>query len=438
MTDASDDGASESTAGSEGTDEVQPAAPTPHRGALVAIVAVFGIIVATVGAWGLGIGPFGKNDSGVQSSSPSSKPNPFVTTPNGSGSDTSPGSTPSSSGSASSSGGAGPARAVLAVDPSVVGRPFNASMKGIGLGNWTFTKGWDKPFIGEVAGLSQAVKALDPGIIRYAGGLWANSVGFDRARTQLTAYTEWSKNGNTYYFSYGTDELASLDAFAKSVNAKVMIQVNISANDPAMWADLVRYAQERGLTSLRYYEFGNELDLETSKKQATAIDPQEYGRRLAAYQKAMLAVDPTIKLVGGVSATATDVIRNNYSSGGGNASAFMTNALSAARAAGRDLDSVSYHWYQTDSSSNDAADVLQWSFDIPENDKDYWKSAYSRSWSGIVAPWVATKALKDFPKVHQGVSELGCPRPAGEHGRRLGRPMGHLRGQERGLCADLA
>lgn len=386
-------------------DEAVPApAAARRRGLAVALIALAAVVLVTASAWGLALGPFGDDGTTASdASSPSNKPNPFVTSPGGTGS-------PASTGSSTDTSTSGPAsagRAVLTVDPSVAGPPFNTAMKGIALGNWTFTKNWNKPFIGEVVGLSQAVRAIDPGIIRYAGGLWANSVGFDRNSTQLTAYTEWTKNGNTYYFSYGTDELASLDAFAKSVNAEVMIQVNISSDDPAMWADLVRYAKERNLTSLRYYEFGNELDLETAKKEGTALEPKEYARRVVAYQAAMLAADPTIKLVGGVPATASDVIRNNWTTGGTDVSAYITSALAATRSAGRDLDFVSYHWYQTDSGSGGAEDVLQWSFDIPKDDKDFWKSAYSRSWSGLVAPWVATKALKDFPQVRQGISELG-------------------------------
>jgi hypothetical protein len=32
-------------------------------------------------------------------------------------------------------------------------RPFDKKMKGIGLANWTFTKNWGTPFVGDVQGL---------------------------------------------------------------------------------------------------------------------------------------------------------------------------------------------------------------------------------------------------------------------------------------------
>jgi hypothetical protein len=88
-------------------------------------------------------------------------------------------------------------------------------------------------------------------------------------------------------------------------------------------------------------------------------------------------------------------------------SAYITTALAAARTAGRDLDSVSYHWYQSDSGSTGANDVVQWGFGIPATSDDFWKMSYGRAWSGLVAPWVANRALADFPKVRQGISELG-------------------------------
>ena len=139
----------------------------------------------------------------------------------------------------------------LTVNASTVVNNFDTKMKGIGLANWNFTKtGWGKPYVGQVQGLPQALTAIDPGIIRYAGGLWSNYVGFDRTKQQVTPHNDWVQNGNTYSFSYGTDELASLDTFAKSLNSDVMIQVNVSQNDPAMWADLVRYAQEKRLYEL--------------------------------------------------------------------------------------------------------------------------------------------------------------------------------------------
>lgn len=299
-----------------------------------------------------------------------------------------------------------PANQVLGVNAGSVIRPFDKKIKGISLANWTFGRNWGKPFVGQVQGLRQAVQAIDPGIIRYAGGLWANYVGFDRNRTQLTPYTEWSSGGQTYYFNYGTDELADLDAFAKSVNADVMIQVNVSNNNPAMWADLVRYAQERGFTSFKYYELGNELDLEVFNGNSSGISSQVYAQRVAAYQTAMLAVNPGIKIVGGVPAAATDVFRTSFQGGGNQISQYITLGLPASRTAGRDWDAASIHWYQT-SDSVSPEDVFHWSWNIPPSSQDWWRVSYSRDWSGKVGPWIRSNVLNNYPSTQLGISELG-------------------------------
>ncbi len=295
----------------------------------------------------------------------------------------------------------------LTVDASQSVASFDRRIKGIGLANWTFQKSWGKPYVGDVQGLPQLVKAIDPGLIRYAGGLWANYVGFDNtSAAQHAPQTGWVKNGQTYYYSYGMDELKSVDAFAKSVNADVMIQVNISNNDPQMWADLATFVKNTGLTSIKYYEFGNELDLETANNGADALTPAVYGTRLAAYQKALLAVDPSLNIVGGVSAAATDIVRANYSSGGNSPSQYMTQALSAARGAGKDLNTASFHWYEGGGTTT-ITDILNWTFSESTNSTEWWREAYARDWSGSVGPWLKATALSSYPTTQLGVSELG-------------------------------
>jgi hypothetical protein len=296
---------------------------------------------------------------------------------------------------------------VLSVNAAQAVAPFNKKMKGIGLANWTFTKNWGKPFVGQVQPLPQAISVLDPGLIRYAGGLWANWVGFDRNKVQATPHDPWTFNGKTYYFNYGTDELASLDSFAKSVNAQVMIQVNVSNDDPSMWADMVRYAKEQGYTSLTSYEFANELDLATFTNADTKVDPDTYATRVAAYQTAMLAADPTITFVGGVPATASDIMRQGYNGGGNVVSTYITKSLASAKAAGHPLQNISYHWYQNDGNSTNIADVLTWSNNTDPSKSDFWGQSYSREWSQSAPKWIDSTTLNTYPNTQQGISELG-------------------------------
>jgi hypothetical protein len=297
------------------------------------------------------------------------------------------------------------ANSALQVNAGTVVNSFDKKIKGFGFANWNF--GWGRPYLGNIPKLNQAITAIDPGIIRYAGGLWANYVGFDRNRSQQALYSDWTYNGKTYSFNYGTNELKSLDTFAKSINADVMIQVNISNNEPSMWADLVRWAKEQGLTSFKYYELGNELDLEsTYGNNSAGMTPTEYGTRLRAYQQAMLAVDPNINIVGGVPAAASDIMRNFYASGGNQVSQYITQGASAARAAGRDLSVASFHWYQGgDTMSTD--DVFFWSWGYPATSGDWWRNSYSREWSGLVTPWIRNAGLSGYPNTQLGISELG-------------------------------
>jgi hypothetical protein len=183
-----------------------------------------------------------------------------------------------------------------------------------------------------------------------------------------------------------------------------MIQVNVSNNDPAMWADLVRYAKEQNLTSIKYYEFANELDLETFTNGADKIDPATYASRIVAYQQAMLAVDPTVQFVGGVSAEATDTMRAAYSCCGNQVSQYISQATTASHNAGKDLYSVSYHWYQNAAS---LLDVQTWSYGIASSSTDWWRNEYSRQWSELATSWVRSQALTASAATKVGISELG-------------------------------
>lgn len=300
----------------------------------------------------------------------------------------------------------------LGVSAGINVRPFEKSMKGMALANWTFIRSWGKPYINTIQNLKQAVQAIEPGLIRYGGGLWVNWMAFDRNRAENTAYTDMTINGRPYGHAYGTNELRDLDAFAKSVNADVMIQVNLSQNDPAMWADLVRYAQENNMTSFKYYELSNELDLETALGESTAITPDEYARRAATYQQAMLAVNPNIQIVGGVPASASDIVRTNWNccDGSGNqVSQYITRGLAAARNAGKDWNAASIHWYQG-GDDPDVTSMFRWDWRPevnPTTSQNWWRNSYARVWSEGVGPWVRSNALGQYPTTKLGMSELG-------------------------------
>jgi hypothetical protein len=283
----------------------------------------------------------------------------------------------------------------LSVNANTVVNPFSNKMLGVGMVNWEHS--WGRPFPNAVPGLAQAFEEAHVGVIRYAGGLWANDVGWDRVN-QRTPYTTWTKNGNTYYFHYGTNEIDALSSFAKTVGSDVMIQVNIVNNDPAMWADMVRYTNIEHNYNFKYWEMGNELDYATDKN----VSPDTYATRIKAYIDAMKDVDPTIQIVGGVPASAHDAIRNNYSDSIIDLNQFLTKTAAVTSSKGRTIDALSYHWYQQCNASN-ISDLLIWQFSgTPTNS---WRNQYSRIWSEIAPSRVQNEIIKtrSWP---QGITEL--------------------------------
>jgi hypothetical protein len=284
---------------------------------------------------------------------------------------------------------------------------FNNKMLGVALTNWEFS--WGKDFAGAVPGLDVIYKSAHVGLIRYAGGLWANWAGWERTK-QKTPYTEWKptntnfyidfqnkvNTNNTYYFQYGTDEIDSLAQLAQKSGADVMIQVNISQNDPYMWADMVHYTNIEHQYNFKYWELGNEIDLECNQGNTTCMDADTYKTRAAAYIAAMKAVDPSIHIVGGASASGDDIVANNW---------VDTPDLSRYLYAGRDagVDDLSYHWY-SDCNSSDYTNMFAWSW---TSSNTAWKNIYSRSWSQIIPNRVQNEIINPSGKsMQQGISEL--------------------------------
>lgn len=288
---------------------------------------------------------------------------------------------------------------------------FSTEMLGVAMANWEHS--WGKPFPGEVPGLAQAYKAAHIGLIRYAGGLWANSVGWERL-PQRTPYTAWTPARDNYhqdfkdsvdvneeyYFHYGTDEIDSLARLAAAADANVMIQVNIANDDPAMWADMVHYANIENNYAFKYWEIGNELDHDSG----AGVTPEEYGIRLARYIDAMKVVDPTIVVVGGVPASAHDGPRQGWSDAVTDMSHYLIESAELTTAAGRKIDSLSYHWYQNGNTDN-IEDIIRWNWS--EVERNSWRNSYSRIWSEIAPARVEEEIiLPNIPGASQGITEL--------------------------------
>ena len=285
----------------------------------------------------------------------------------------------------------GYAETQITIDTNQEVGEFNPEMLGVASGNWDHS--WDKPFINEIPNLDKAFEAGGIRLLRYAGGLWANYVGWTR-EDQRTPYNDYVVNGNTYSFHYGKDEIDDLAAFAKKTDVEIMIQVNIVQNDPQMWADMVKYTNIENDYNFTYWEIGNELDLEFDKLGISATD---YATRLDAYTKAMKAVDPTIHIIGGVPAAA-------HGAGYNDAITKMSDYLAEASQVS-DIDSLSYHWYQTCSNNDPVtlSTITNWSF--PNVAENSWRNNYSRNWS-YIAPKRINEEIIDQKDLKLGVTEL--------------------------------
>lgn len=209
---------------------------------------------------------------------------------------------------------------ILRVNASKEIHPFKAGMRGANLGNWTFF--WSRPYPNDSPKLRELTKLIKPGVLRYAGGLLSNNVTWDRNNTQCYPgqfkdgswsdrryyspwWDGWDHSGSTpvpvpaaYKLGYQADEIDALAAFAHYVGAEVMIEVNITTCDPELWADMVRYTNVEHNYNFKYWELGNELDLERAAHVEDIPIGREYVSRFKMYHKAMKAVDDTIHIVG--------------------------------------------------------------------------------------------------------------------------------------------
>lgn len=305
----------------------------------------------------------------------------------------------------------------LSVDASRSIHPFSNEMLGLALVNWEHS--WDKYFPADVPHLADIFKTANVGVIRYAGGLWANWVGWERL-PQRTPYTEWQPDPAnyspefgglvnadlTYAFNYGVNEIDNLALFSQQTGAEIMIQVNVSMNDPYMWADLLRYTNVEHDYHFKYWELGNEIDLETSQGNETGMDADTYQKRVQHYADVLRSVDPNIVIVAGVPSAGHDIVGANWAEG----TSDMSRYLEAAAAAG--ADSLSFHWYQSCNSSADTEALTVWEWPLKAGDDaiddpyQNWRHMFSRIWSRIGPERVQNEVIPAGSPMTQGMTEL--------------------------------
>ncbi len=224
----------------------------------------------------------------------------------------------------------------LSVNASNEVYPFNDMMRGVATNNWNWLWHglWDRPGTCCVPGkrdaIIEATKLLKPGIIRFAGGLWANNVGWDRTGSSPEdggwTYTD-SSTSQTYNYGhkYTPQMVDAFADFASQVGAEAVIQMNVCDNNPRMWADLLRYTNIEKGYNFKYWELGNEQTLDPC-----GLDAASYAQRYASYRAALKAVDPSIRMLGPVAHMPS----------------YPGWEDTLVSTVGNDVDVLTWHWYQ--------------------------------------------------------------------------------------------
>jgi hypothetical protein len=172
-----------------------------------------------------------------------------------------------------------------------------------------------------------------------------------------------------------------------------------------MWADLLHYTNVENDYDFKYWELGNEIDLEASEENETGMDAETYQKRVQQYADVLRSVDPNIVIVAGVPSAGHD-IGYNWAEGNGD----MSRYLKAAVAAGS--DSLSYHWYQNCDAYEDLDALTVWEWPLQSGDDGVadpyqnWRHMYSRIWSQIGPERVQNEVIPAGSPLTQGITEL--------------------------------
>ena len=165
------------------------------------------------------------------------------------------------------------------------------------------------------------LKGIHPAHLRWPAGFYSQKYTFQRTGAEgnynmtpalLTAYME----------------------LCQRVGAQPMITVNVETGTPDNAADLVRYVNKEMGYNIIWWEIGNEPDV---NGWTTQQNPNTYAAQYLATAQAMRAVDPSIKLAGGVLLTGEDILGEHQSRD------WLTPIMQ--QTSNEKMDAVSWHYY---------------------------------------------------------------------------------------------
>ncbi len=321
----------------------------------------------------------------------------------------------------------------LSVDYNAATTPFNKNVLGQGyvdfaLGRLVNSSGANIIFDAAlVPGLIQATNLLSPGVIRI-GGAWINQVGWTRTVTPSSTcreYCDWTAAGSTmpYHFAYYPALIDKLvQETAELGGTKLLLGINASDGNPAMWADLVSYVKSQKTANALdynqvtiYYELGNELDLNNTLSYSTYpsislthIFGQDYVNQFNPYQQAMLAADAKAQIVGPDVSTAQDVTWSNTGHGL-SSDGFMSPFFGyLATQSAAPLPMVTTHWYeetcQLMPTTTSIPTVLNWQTFSGINLNNDPNNGGSRHYADILAGKIRAQELANSPSANAEIA----------------------------------
>jgi hypothetical protein len=263
----------------------------------------------------------------------------------------------------------------LYVDPAQDLGPISPFIYGSNFGPWTAIP----------ADMIQT--AYDSGItvLRFPGGAWGD-------RNDLK--------------SYHVDQFMAL---IQKMGASAFINVRLRQGTPQAAAELVRYVNIQKGYNVRYWGIGNEPTL-FAKELKEDYDTERFNREWRAIAEAMLAVDPTIQLIGPEVhqysyGLATDVDTTNFYADAQNDSAGRNWVDEFLKANGDLVSGVSFHRYPFPASVDSGPPTRD---DLRHN---------TQEWNRIIASFRATIhdiTKRDLPIAITELSSVYNPAVGGE------------------------
>lgn len=204
-------------------------------------------------------------------------------------------------------------------------RAFSPLLRGSNAALWEHT--WGKPFMGQIPVMEELSKQAKIGLVRYAGGNWANAV------------TWVPGDGNPSAIEYTSAMMDSVNDYKNYTGSQLLIQTDICNNNPSMWANMLNYTNVQHNYNFKYWEIGSENNYDAC---TGGITPAQIASRYLSYRSALLAVDPTIIAVSPATAGFAGDAENP-----GASDDWFWPLISQAHNSGRNLDALSWHWYQS-------------------------------------------------------------------------------------------